>query len=62
MYKLRKRYHNLTMQHPILGRVTFYKEADDALLKVWHKHCPEAVEYKEPKPVDTDDTNKEDLI
>ena len=61
MFKLKKKYHNVTMQHPILGRVTFYKEADQQLLKVWYKFVPYVVTYVEDKPVE-DDINKEELI
>jgi hypothetical protein len=63
MYKLRRKYHNLTIWHPVMGKVTLYKEADQQLLAVWHKHFPESVEWKAPvieeKPKEDDNTEAE---
>jgi hypothetical protein len=57
MFKLRKKYHNVTIYHNIMGAVTLYREADQELLKLWHKFLPEAVTYTEPKVENQNDAN-----
>ena len=57
MFKLRKKYHNVTIYHNIMGEVTLYKEADQELLKLWHKFLPETVTYTEPKVENQNDAN-----
>ena len=58
MFKLKRRYHNEKIYHPIMGHVTLYKEADQQLLKLWYKFLPYAVEWKEIKTIE-DDSNQE---
>jgi hypothetical protein len=43
--------------HPLLGTITLYKEADQQLLSIWHKHFPIAVSYSEPKVENQNDEN-----
>lgn len=63
MYKLKKLYDGKTVWHNVMGPVTFYKEADQALLAIWHKFMPECVTYKEVKPIEVEnnDSNKEGI-
>lgn len=63
MYKLKKGWHNKTVFHNTLGKVTFYKEADQKLLKLWFKFMPQVVTFtkveEEKEEIYPNDTDQE---